>query len=272
MHSLIVLVCLVNALIVSAAVVETKPKVQIAQNVTNQKLSAAVVPNAFSYGVDVVSSVSQTTFQCLSRQGYSLAFLRIYSPSNGGQADSTGINNIYAANAAKLLYEVFVTPSPTSSKTGATQFSEAYNYATSQGLQLNRVWLQVTSPISWYQTQSYNTQFIQSFISSANNYGIQTGIYTNWYDWQQITGSTVSVSPPYLWYWNANGVGASAESSRDASDFYSFGPFRSANVKQFGLSETVCSTYVNVNLFNNNGFDGFNSVKAEAMEKYLKEH
>ncbi|KAI6196447.1 hypothetical protein M3Y94_01111100 [Aphelenchoides besseyi] len=272
MRSLIVLVCLVNALIVSTAVVGTKPKVQVAQNVTDQKLSASVAQNAFSYGIDAVASVSQTTFQCLSRQGYSLAFLRIYSPANGGQVDSTGVNNIYAASAAKLLYEVFVTPSPTSSKSGSTQFTEAYNYATSQGLSLNRMWLQVTSPINWYQTQSYNTQFIQSFINTANSYGIQVGVYTSWYDWQQITGSTVAVSPPYLWYWNANGLGASAESVRDASDFYSFGPFRSPNVKQFGLSETICSTYVNVNLFNNNGFNGFNTVKAEAMAKYLKEH
>jgi len=227
--------------------------------------------NAFNFAIDVISSVSQSTFNCIYSYGYSLAFLRIYGPSNNGQVDSTGVNNVYYATNAGLAYEVFITPSTSNVKSGGTQFTEAYNYASSQGLKLSRVWLQVTSPVNWGTNTYTNVNFISNFISTANSYGIQVGVYTNWYDWSQITGSTSTVSPSALWYWAANGVGSQAESTRDASDFYSFGPFRSAMIKQFGIAETICQTSVNVNLYSSSADVKPNTVDMSAR-KFQKEH
>jgi hypothetical protein len=177
------------------------------------------------------------------------------------------VNNAYYAMNAGLAYEVFVTPSTTGSKTGSTQFMEAYNYANSQGLKLNRVWLQVTSPINWGSATYTNVNLISSFINTANNYGIQVGVYTNWYDWAQITGNSVAVNPYALWYWNANGVGSQAESKRDASDFYSFGPFRSATIKQYGISEYLCATTFNANLYSASSNLVPNSVDLSVRQK-----
>lgn len=52
----------------------------------------------------------------------------------------------------------------------------------------------------------YLTHFVLfSFISTATANGKKVGIYTNWYDWSQITGSTAAVSNSYsLWYWQVN--------------------------------------------------------------------
>lgn len=104
--------------------------------------SLAAQGNGFNYAVDVVNSLSQSNFNCFFSYGYKLAFLRIYGPNNNGQTDSSGVNNVFSATNAGLAYEVFVTPSTTNVKSGGTQFNEAYNYATSQGLKLNRIWLQ----------------------------------------------------------------------------------------------------------------------------------
>jgi hypothetical protein len=233
---------------------------------------ATVGENGFSYAVDTVAAITQANFNCIYSYGYKLAFLRLYGPNNNGQGDATGINNIYYATNAGLSYEVFVTPSTTNVKSASTQFTEAYNYANSQGLKLSRVWLQVTSPINWGGNTYTNTQFINSFISTASSYGLSVGIYSNWYDWQQITGSATTISPtPYaLWYWSANGVGKNGETATNVNDFVKFGPFSSAMVKQYGIAETLCSNTLNLNIFASSTNLKPNTVDA-SMRKAVKE-
>ncbi|KAI6218201.1 hypothetical protein M3Y99_00841200 [Aphelenchoides fujianensis] len=213
-----------------------------------------IAGNGNSLGFDGVSSISQSTFSCFASKGYSLYFARIYGPASGGQGDSTGVSNVFNANKAGLAYEAYVTPALGNSVGGGTQFSAAYSFANSQGLNLNRLWLQVTRPDLWGSNVYQNVNFIQSFINAAAASGVSVGIYTNWYDWSLITGSSTAVNPAGLWYWNANGIGTQAETVRDASDFFPFGPFRTANVKQFGIQETVCGTTVNVDLFGTGSF------------------
>lgn len=76
------------------------------------------------------------------------------------------------------------------------------------------------------------------------------GIYTNWYDWQQITGNANSIIAGDLWYWNTLGIGSQAESARDFSDFRTFGPFRQyPQAKQYGIWESPCGIGANQNVF-----------------------
>jgi len=233
---------------------------------------ATVGENGFAYAIDTVSAVTQASFNCIYNSGYKLAFLRIYGPNNNGQGDATGVNNIYYATNAGLSYEAVVTPSTTNVKSASNQFTEAYNYANSQGLKLNRVWLQVTSPINWGGNTYTNVQFINNFINSASSYGINVGIYTNWYDWQQITGSSSSISKFYaLWYWSANGVGKNGETATNANDFVQFGQFNSAMIKQYGIGESVCSSNVNVNIYASSQSLKPNTVDA-SMRKVIKDN
>ncbi|KAI6185165.1 Glycoside hydrolase, superfamily domain-containing protein [Aphelenchoides fujianensis] len=244
---------------------EAKPAVE--------KLANRTANTYWYQAVDLVGSVSSNTFTCLYNAGVDLVFSRIYSGANGGSTDSTGVQNAITAYNLGLGIEVFLQPSPSSSKTGGQQFNEAYNYAVNSGLQLNRIWLLVHSPADWGSYTYSNVNFIQSVISAANNQNIQIGIYTNWYDWDQITASSTSISAnTQLWYWSANGYGSRAESYQDFSDFYSFGNFRSASVKQYGVGETLCSTYLNRNIYPSNGViaQAKNTVNAEVVAKAQK--
>lgn len=77
-------------------------------------------------------------------------------------------------------------------------------------------------------------------------YNYQVGIYTNVYDWNQITGGwTGAGSDVMLWYWNVQGSGPSGETAANFNDFRSFGNWRAANVKQFAQVEGVCNVTVN---------------------------
>ncbi|KAI6226250.1 hypothetical protein M3Y99_01314500 [Aphelenchoides fujianensis] len=98
-------------------------------------------------------------------------------------------------------------------------------------------------------------------------------VYTNWYDWDQITASSTSIwSKTQLWYWNANGYGLRAESAQDFTDFFPFGNFRSAQIKQYGIGETLCSTYLNRSVYPRNGViaQSNNTVNAEFVAKAQK--
>jgi len=258
MHSQLLVLALSVALAFSAVVPKEAVKIiaktqwnKAIESLKPELISMAEANGNFGYAIDTIASVSQANFNCIKSYGYNLAFLRIYGPDYNGQGDATGANNIYYATNAGLAYEVFVTPSTSGQKSGYTQFTEALSYAKTQGLKLNRVWLQVTSPINWGGNSYTNVGFINNFISAASSNGIQVGIYTNWYDWSQITGSASSISPaPYaLWYWSVNGVGKNGETATNAQDFVPFGPFNSAYIKQFGVGENFCSTNVNVNIY-----------------------
>lgn len=79
---------------------------------------------------------------------------------------------------------------------------------------------------------------------------MKVGIYTNWYDWQQITGNSAAVSAADLWYWNVLGADTRGETQRDFGDFRSFSNFKSVPLaKQYGIGESVCGVVVNQDVF-----------------------
>lgn len=205
---------------------------------------------AYNFAVDIASGSSLQNLQCIYQQGYKTIFAQIYTPNNGGQVNQQGCQAVINAYTANLGTEVYVTPSTTSSKTGAQQFDEAYNGMKNSGINIHSMWLQVTSPINWPNNLQSNVNFIQSFINRAIQYGVNPGIYTNWYDWQQITGSYVGfANQARLWYWNAYGQGPNAEGDANFNDFRTFGGWTQPNVKQFALNEGLCSLTLNRDVY-----------------------
>uniref|UniRef100_A0A0K0CUT9 Glyco_hydro_18 domain-containing protein n=1 Tax=Angiostrongylus cantonensis TaxID=6313 RepID=A0A0K0CUT9_ANGCA len=137
-----------------------------------------------------------------------------------------------------------MTPQPNSVKTGPEQFDEMYNYLTASGIKLLTVWIQVTSPINWLTSITANVNFICNIVARAQQYGLNVGIYTNYYDWSQITSGLI-LDDTMLWYWNVNGPGVTGESPSDFNDFYSFAGWYTPMVKQFAQVESVCDVTVN---------------------------
>ncbi|KAK6055515.1 hypothetical protein COOONC_06979 [Cooperia oncophora] len=51
---------------------------------------------------------------------------------------------------------------------------------------------QVTSPNNWLKSTRTNINFLADILCRASQYGLTVGIYTNFYDWSQITdGATI---------------------------------------------------------------------------------
>jgi len=230
---------------------------------------ALAVTRTFGLALDVNTPLSVDTFSCAKNASYSVAFVQVYSPESGGQADSNARDNIYNALKAKLGVEIYVQPNVSfaTAKTAAQQFD-----ATKKNLQDNRisfgtVWLVVTHPTSWSNNTQTNIDFINNFLARARAAKHYVGIYTSWYDWYIITNQYTKVQSNgtvMLWYWNALGIGSTAVSTRDFTDFRQFGGWLSPTVKQFGIVEQLCGVTVNRNTFVNGTSSTSSSKKAAA--------
>ncbi|EPB77547.1 hypothetical protein ANCCEY_03389 [Ancylostoma ceylanicum] len=196
------------------------------------------MPASFAYALDLSVPVSTSTFQCIRQSYYNVAFVRGYSPAGQGQFDPYACTNIQNANAAGLGTEVYMTPQPKSSKSGAQQFDEMYGGLRNSNINVRSVWIQ--------------------------QYGLSIGIYTNVYDWNQITGGA-SINNAMLWYWNVYGAGPTNESPANFNDFRSFGGWTAPSVKQFGQVESVCGVTVNRDIYTVSG-----AAKLAGMAKYEK--
>jgi hypothetical protein len=203
---------------------------------------------SYSFAVDITTYASASTFSCLYKQGYNTVFIQGYSPVNGGSVNTNLVQNLNNAATASLGNEVYVTPA-TTGKTGLAQFDAVFNYLKSSGINVRSIWLQVTSPINWSNNVQTNVNLITSFVSRANQNGVSAGIYTNWYDWQQITGSYTGFSSLRLWYWNAYGQGPNAEAQASFDDFRAFDGWSRPAVKQFALNEALCGLTLNRDVY-----------------------
>jgi len=213
--------------------------------------TGVLADTTYAYAVDVYTAISQSNFQCMYNNGYSVAFVRVYTPYGGGSPDSNGASNIVNALAASLGVEVFVQPSPQSVKSGAQQYNETYAYLANSSIVANQMWLLVTQPMIWSLDPDANNRFINSFIARAQQNGTTVGIYTNWYDWYLITNQYLGVSSSsvMLWYWHTLGIGSGAETTQDFGDYRQLGNWATATVKQFGIGETLCSSTVNRDVY-----------------------
>ena len=209
--------------------------------------------SAYSFAIDISGYASVSGLKCVYQQGYNAAFVQVYSPSNGGSPNNNGIQTIPSAISAGLGTEIYVTPSIQSGKSGSQQFSEAFNAVKAQGINVRAIWLQVTSSINWLNNVQSNINLIESFVNQAYVSGISVGIFTNYNDWQQITGNYVDSYQLRLWYYNVYGTGPTGESPANFDDFRPFGQWSQANVKQFAQNENLCGLTVNRNVYPSSG-------------------
>uniref|UniRef100_A0A1I7RWV5 GH26 domain-containing protein n=1 Tax=Bursaphelenchus xylophilus TaxID=6326 RepID=A0A1I7RWV5_BURXY len=115
-----------------------------------------------AFGIDTTWPIDANQASCFARAGYKAGFFRIASR---GETDQTGITNVLKFYDASLAFEVYVTPSPLGY--ADRQFEQAYEFARLNNLNLNRLWLQITSPIQWDRRQSANVRFINDFVRAG---------------------------------------------------------------------------------------------------------
>ncbi|KAK5985731.1 Lysozyme-3 [Trichostrongylus colubriformis] len=136
---------------------------------------------------DITYSASLATFKCFKQLQYTVAFIRAYNGDFQGQIDPYSVSNIQNAAAAGLGTEVFMTPQPTSSKSGSQQFDEMYNMLTGANINVKSVWVQVVSPSDWTTSSTTNINFLNSILARASQYDLTIGVYTSKKEWNTIT-------------------------------------------------------------------------------------
>ncbi|GMS84380.1 hypothetical protein PENTCL1PPCAC_6555, partial [Pristionchus entomophagus] len=204
----------------------------------------------YAYAVDINQQGASSNFNCLRQNSYSTVFVRAYKPDGTGTVDFNAVPNINMAFQAGLGIEVFMTPNPTSSKQAYAQVDEVVSALVNGGISVRSLWIQVTSPINWNKNQVTNVNFINSAIQRIRARGIRPGVYTNNYDWQQITNQAGNLGTDVmLWYWNINSSGVGGETAPNFSDFRAFGNWNSAAVKQFGQNENICGFTANRDVY-----------------------
>lgn len=95
----------------------------------------------YGYGVDVYTLNTQRIYECLKKNGYDAALIRVYRSAGNGAVDTDAKSNIANALSAKLGVEVFADPAPSGSKDGAKQFDELYKYLKDSKITIQRIWL-----------------------------------------------------------------------------------------------------------------------------------
>ncbi|KAM3718513.1 Lysozyme-like protein [Dirofilaria immitis] len=204
--------------------------------------------------IDIIDNTNQNTFRCLLENGISTAFIRVYQSNGNGFPDPNSITNIYNAAKEGLGTEVYVEPQPRSTKSGNEQFMEAYTFLKNNDIMIRSIWIKITLPVIWPNNQNYNVEFINQFVTYAWRYNLTVGIYTNWYDWQQITGgwSDWSIQGQIrLWYWNMIGSDWNGATCASFDDYRSFGGFNVPFVKHYVQNIYICGIYASLSTYMN---------------------
>ncbi|KAL6736836.1 hypothetical protein Aduo_007141 [Ancylostoma duodenale] len=202
------------------------------------------------YAVDIAPPLDAFDARCLNISGYSTVFLRVYSPFTYEGPEKSVCESIENARKAGLGVEVCVVPFPPNMWDGWQQVDKLYNGLSECKIFVQRIWLVVGYPSSWYFDIEQNNRFIKQVFDKGREYNIDIGIYTKDTEWMQITGGYANfTSSPLLWYWNINNTGPRGETTTSFVGFHPFGIWKAATVKQFGQRVPVCGRYVNRDIY-----------------------
>ncbi|MFH4976353.1 hypothetical protein AB6A40_003062 [Gnathostoma spinigerum] len=221
--------------------------VTFAEEITVQP---AVTPSKYySHAFDVMGPVSLETFECFRKTGYNTTFIRAYKRDKlTGSTDPDLVSNIRNAHAAKLGVETYIVPQPESLLSGEKVVDEITDVLSTNGITLLRVWIKVTSPNCWPNNHVKNRNLITDMARKAKASSIWVGIYTNWYDWEQIMGDW-EMKDAQLWYWKMNGKGMNSSSKANFDDFFSFGGFDWPLGKTYAGDVKVCGINADVGIY-----------------------
>ncbi|KAK6045664.1 hypothetical protein COOONC_16831 [Cooperia oncophora] len=204
--------------------------------------------NAYPYAYAVDFSGPASNFSCLKSSNYRTVFVR---------ATNTSINR--RNFSAGLGVEAYMTPQIRSSKNASMQFDEILNGLNAAGINLKKLWIQVTAPANWDPYPQKNVYFLNQIVMAAQVFSFFTALsslsfiigielhsaftptFTTGPGLHTMRGGVTS----QLWYWNVRGEGPQGETGANFYDFRPFGSWFRPTVKQFAQAENVCGMTVN---------------------------
>jgi len=190
-------------------------------------------------GVDVSSSVSQSSWSCILNAGYSYTVVRSYR--SDGSVDPNAVSTMTNAAAAGLSVDGYHFPN--TNVDPAQQISDDINNLVNGGVTIGTLWLDIEGTQYW-QDCNFNQQFLQNMVNQAQSMNVNVGIYSSAVQWSPIMCGAQQFASFPLWYAHYDGVAS-------FNDFQSFGGWSSPSIKQFDGSysshnPTVCGVSVDL--------------------------
>ena len=177
-------------------------------------------------GVDYSTAQSLSTHQCWKNNGISFAIPRAYM--SYGAFDTNAIANVQNARAAGIPY-VDIYMFPCRGKSADSQVADLVSRMSGQNYGM--IWLDIeTNPSTncgWGTGYVSNCQYVTDLVNAVKARGRTPGIYSSYYMWESIMGSTGScagLGNIPIWYAHYDGVAA-------FSDWKNFGGWKQPNIK-----------------------------------------
>lgn len=141
-----------------------------------------------------------------------------------------------------IIINIIITNSPTCGNPSG-QVTSLVNYLNSncKSYWSGRIWLDIEGSQYWMGSSSSNQAFYKSLKDACSSHA-RCGIYSSYYQWEDIFGSTSFVYGNDLPLWYAHYDG-----NPSFSDFSAFGGWSKPFIKQYNGDLTKCSTSVDVN-------------------------
>jgi len=188
--------------------------------------------------------MSSSIATCLKNSGYTTAIVRAYC--SYGAIDSNACTSLNAAKAAGILNrDVYMFPCPTCSASAASQLasmiSNLKNNCSSAWSTM--IWLDIEGSQYWTGSTTSNRKWYQALVDACNaTAGVRCGVYSSYYQWESIFGSTSYAYGSNLPLWYSH-----YDNYASFSDFSTFGNWSKPWAKQYIGDATVCGLGIDVN-------------------------
>jgi len=196
-------------------------------------------------GVDVsmadCPSMTQEQWQCLANAGVSFAVIEAWDGGYDFNSQiSTCVNNAIAGGISNIDIYAFLC----SQCSGNTPVSSAIQTLVSNlsGIKYGYLWIDVEQCSGCWSSSEANFAFVQSAVQSAQNLGVNVGVYSSQGSWGQTVGDATGLSSVPLWYAHYDGNPSFSDWSS-----VSFGGWENPSVKQYDDSGySSCNVNVDV--------------------------
>eukprot|EP01112_Ceratiomyxa_fruticulosa_P014140 TRINITY_DN4029_c1_g1_i1.p1 TRINITY_DN4029_c1_g1~~TRINITY_DN4029_c1_g1_i1.p1 ORF type:complete len:232 (-),score=28.82 TRINITY_DN4029_c1_g1_i1:65-760(-) len=186
-------------------------------------------------GIDTIENVTSSEYTCLV--GKAFAIINCF---NQDQIVSTCSSAVTAGWSYGLL-EVGISITPCVNDTcndPVDQMKSVIQYIYSNNVRISHMWIEVTG--NWTSSTSTNQQILNQLFTTANNEGVQIGIFTSQKDWYGIMGQNYQFSHTVpLWYYHIDNM-------QSFGDYRPFGGWQNPTMKRFKQNVTTCGVFYNV--------------------------
>eukprot|EP01120_Amphizonella_sp_Union-15-10_P009730 TRINITY_DN3752_c0_g1_i3.p1 TRINITY_DN3752_c0_g1~~TRINITY_DN3752_c0_g1_i3.p1 ORF type:complete len:210 (-),score=27.08 TRINITY_DN3752_c0_g1_i3:18-647(-) len=138
------------------------------------------------------------------------------------------VANAWAAGMQHVDVYAFMCPNCGGNNPPSTAIRSLINSLSSQNVKYGMLWFDIEQCSGCWNDAASAAQFIQSATNTAAGMGVNIGIYSSSYEWQQTVGSASAWSSLPLWYAHYDGNPSFSDSWA-----YQFGGWTKPAIKQY---------------------------------------